>query len=120
MRSDPKRIVCNRVVIWSPTFRVPANEHGNHWNQKANATIPSIREQTRTWSWDKAGKEQGEPRLSCFPRQEKVVPKYVGCLSRHLYGRRLEGISDQGEYCSNRGHWLTWISKKAAKRRISR
>jgi len=35
MPSDPKRIVCNRVVIWSSTSRVPANEHGNHWNQKS-------------------------------------------------------------------------------------
>ena len=34
MPSDPKRIVGNRIVIRSPTSRVPANEQGNHWNQE--------------------------------------------------------------------------------------
>jgi hypothetical protein len=34
MPSDPKRIVGNRIVIRSPTSRVPANEHGNYWNQE--------------------------------------------------------------------------------------
>ena len=35
MPSDPKRIVGNRIVIRSPTPRVPANEDGNHWNQES-------------------------------------------------------------------------------------
>ena len=34
MPSDPKRIVGNRIVIRSPTSRVPANEHGNYWDQE--------------------------------------------------------------------------------------
>jgi len=34
MPSDPKRIVGNRIVVGSPASRVPANEHGNYWNQE--------------------------------------------------------------------------------------
>jgi len=34
MPPDSKRIVGNRVVIRSPTSRVPANEHWNYWNQE--------------------------------------------------------------------------------------
>jgi hypothetical protein len=34
MPSDPKRIVGNRIVIRSPTSRVPANEHENYRNQE--------------------------------------------------------------------------------------
>jgi len=34
MPSNPKRIVGNRIVIRSPTSRVPANERRNYWNQE--------------------------------------------------------------------------------------